>query len=194
MDIENSQKVLKEIQNGEIGIHIQRLSPIAIAGFETIRGLMVPQRADRSILMALKKRLEDTDITLVCANCNHKWSSTVRRSDAKPKCSNCGAIKIVVLRRYNRDLSKLLTKNQRTSEENKELKRLHKNASLVLNYGKTAIMALMGRGIGPDTAARILRRYNITELEKSDELQIKFLRNILKAELNYARTRGFWDR
>jgi len=39
-----------------------------------------------------------------------------------------------------------------------------------------------------------LRRYNKTELEKSDELQIKFLRNILKAELNYARTRGFWDK
>ena len=52
----------------------------------------------------------------------------------------------------------------------------------------------MGRGIGPDTAARILRRYNKTELEKSDELQIRFLRDILKAELNYARTRGFWDK
>jgi len=194
MDIENSQQVLKDIQNGEIDICVQRLSPISVAGFETIRGLMVPQRADRSILMALKKRLEDTDITLVCTNCNHKWSSTVRRVDSKPKCSNCGAIKIVVLRRYNRDLSKILTKKERTSEENREIKRLHKNASLVLNYGKTAIMALMGRGIGPDTAARILRRYNKTELEKSDELQIKFLRNILKAELNYARTRGFWDK
>ena len=78
-------------------------------------------------------------------------------------------------------------------EENKEVKRLYKNASLVLNYGNIAILALMGRGIGPDTAARILRRYNRINLEKSDELQIKFLRDILKAELNYARTRGFWD-
>ncbi len=51
----------------------------------------------------------------------------------------------------------------------------------------------MGRGIGPDTAARILRRYNWRELEKSEELELKFLRDILKAELNYARTRGFWD-
>ena len=194
MDIENSQKVLEEIQNGEINIHVQRLSPIALAGFETIKGLMVPQRADRSILMALKKRLEDTDITLVCTNCNHKWNTTVRRADARPKCSNCNAIKIMVLRRYNKDLAKLLTKKERTNEEDKEVKRLHKNASLVLNYGKTALLALMGRGIGPDTAARILRRYNKTELEKSDELQIRFLRDILKAELNYARTRGFWDR
>jgi len=193
MDVENTQKVLNEIQNGEIDIHIQRLSPIALAGFETIRGLMVPQRADRSILMALKKRLEDADITLVCTNCNNKWNTTVGRADDKPRCSNCGAIKIAVLRRHNRDLAKILTKKDRTKEENKEAKRLHKNASLILSYGKPALLALVGRGIGPDTAARILRRYSISQLKKSEELQIKFLRDILKAELTYARTRGFWD-
>ncbi len=193
MDIENTKQVLQKIQNDEITIHIQRLSPIAIAGFETIRGLMVPQKADRSILMALKKRLEDTDILLVCTNCNHSWTTSVSRADLQPKCSKCGAIKSAVLRRYNRDLAKLLTKKDRTKEEDKEVRRLHKNASLVLNYRKFALLALMGRGIGPDTAARILRRYNWRELEKSEELEIKFLRDILKAELNYARTRGFWD-
>jgi len=193
MDIENTEKVLKEIQGGAIDIQTQRLSPIALAGFETIRGLMVPRRADRTILMALKKRLEEIDITLVCTNCNHTWNTTTQRVDAKPRCSHCGAIKIAVLPRYNKDLVKLLSKKGRTKEEDKEVKRLHKNASLVISYGKPAILALMGRGIGPDTAARILRRYNKAELEKSDELQIKFLRDILKAELTYARTRGFWD-
>ena len=193
MDIENTKQVLQKIQNDEITIHIQRLSPIAIAGFETIRGLMVPQKADRSILMALKKRLEDTNILLVCTNCNHSWTTSVSRADLQPKCSKCDAIKIAVLRRYNRDLAKLLTKKDRTKEEDKEVRRLHKNASLVLSYKKFALLTLMGRGIGPDTAARILRRYNWRELEKSEELEIKFLRDILKAELNYARTRGFWD-
>jgi len=193
MDIENTQKILDEIQNGEIKLHIQRLSPLSLAGLESIRGLMVPQRADRSILMALKKRLEDVDISLVCTNCNHISNTAVSRADKQPKCPKCGAIKIAVLRRYNKDIAKLLTKKDRTTEENKELKRLHKNASLVLSYGKPALLALVGRGIGPDTASRILRRYNVSDLEKSEELQIKFLRDILKAELNYARTRGFWD-
>jgi len=193
MDVENTQEILKEIQNKEIEIHIQKLSPIALAGLEAVRGLMVPQRADRSILMALKKRLEDTNITLVCTNCNNRWNTSVRRTDDKPKCSKCGAIKIAVLRRHNRDLAKILTKKDRTKEENKETKRLHKNASLVLSYGKPALLSLVGRGIGPDTAARILRRYNLSQLQKSEELQIKFLRDVLKAELTYARTRGFWD-
>ena len=193
MDIQNTQKILDDIQSDKIKIHIQRLSPISLAGFETIRGLMVPKRADRSILLALKKRLEETDITFACVNCNNKWNTTVARSDKHPKCPRCGAIKIVVLNRYNKDLANLLIKKQRTSEENKEVKRLHKNASLVLAYGKSAVIALMGRGIGPETAARILRRYNASMLEKSDELEIKFLKDILKAELIYARTRGFWD-
>jgi len=193
MDIENTQKVLSEIQNGAIKIILQRLSPISLAGLETIRVLMIPQRADRSILMALKKRLEDADITFVCTNCNKTWDTTVGRSDYRPKCSNCGAIKISVLRRHNKNQAKILTKKEKSKEEMKEFRRLHKNASLILSYGKPAIMALVGRGIGPDTAARILRKYNISQLKKSEELQIKLLRDILKAELNYARTRGFWD-
>ena len=193
MDIENTKKILQQIQDKKISIHIQRLSPIAIAGFETIRGLMVPQKADRSILIALKKRLNETDITLVCTNCKHTWNTSVKRAEFQPKCPNCSAIKIAVIRRYNKDIIKILNKKDKTKDDEKEVKRLYKNSSLVLNYKKFALMALMGRGIGPETAARILRKYNWRDLEKSEEIEIKFLRDILKAELLYARTRGFWD-
>ncbi|MBN2065465.1 MAG: DEAD/DEAH box helicase [Candidatus Thermoplasmatota archaeon] len=193
MDIVRTQEVLQKIHNKDITIQIQRLSPLALAGFETIRGLMAPQRADRSILMALQKRLQDTDISLICTNCTHTWNTVVCRVEQKPHCPNCQAIKIAAVRRHYRDLAKLLPKKDRTPEEQKEVKRLHKNASLVLSYGTPALLALVGRGIGPDTAARILRRYNKRELLKSEELQLKFLRDVLKAEVNYARTRGFWD-
>jgi len=193
MDIKNTQQVLKEIQTGKIKIVIQKLSPIALAGYETIKGLMVPKRADRSILMALKKRIDDVDITLVCTNCKYMRNTTVRRAEDKPKCPKCNAIKIAVLRKYNKDKAKILSKKITTDEDKKELKRIHKNASLVLNYGKPAIIALSARGIGPDTAARILRKYNAADIKKTEETKIKFLKDILKAELTYARTREFWD-
>jgi ATP-dependent Lhr-like helicase len=193
MDVERTMQVLQKIQEGNIAIHIQGLSPIALAGVETIRGLMVPQRADRSILMALKKRLEEADVTMMCTNCHHSWNTVAGRVSAQPKCSKCGAIKIAMVRRYDKRFLPLLSKKHRTAEENKEVKRLHKNASLVLSYGKFAVLALVGRGIGPDTAARILRHYNTLELTKSEEREIKFLRDILQAELQYAKTRGFWD-
>ncbi len=193
MDIEHTVQILEKIQRGDIAIHIQGLSPIALSGFETIRGLMVPSRADRSILMALKKRLEDADIIMVCTNCHYSWNTVVARASMQPTCSKCGAIKIAVIRRYNKKFLPLLSKKHRSSEENKEVQRLHKNASLVLSYGRFALLALVGRGIGPDTAARILGRYNKLDLVKSEEKEIKFLRDILQAELQYAKTRGFWD-
>jgi ATP-dependent helicase Lhr and Lhr-like helicase len=193
MDIDHTVQILQKIQNNDIAIHIQGLSPIALSGFETVRGLMVPQRADRTILMSLKKRLEDADITLVCTNCYHSWNSVAGRVSQQPTCSRCGAIKIAVVRRYNKKFLPLLSKKHRTAEENREVRRLHKNASLVLSYGKFAVLALVGRGIGPDTAARILGRSNKMELIKSEEQEIKFLRDILQAELQYAKTRGFWD-
>ncbi len=193
MDVKNTKKVLERIQNKDIEIHKQSLSPISTAGLESIRGLMLPQAATRSILMALKKRIEETKITLVCTNCGNSWSKTVGRVDEKPKCSRCGAIKITVLRRYNKDMAKLLSKKNRTKKENKEVRRMHKNASLVLSYGKFAVLTLMSRGIGPDTAARILRHYNFLQLKKSEEKMLKLLKEIHKAELHYARTRGFWD-
>jgi ATP-dependent Lhr-like helicase len=193
MDITRTVQILQKIQKGDITIHIQGLSPIALSGVETIRGLMVPQRADRSILMALKKRLEDADVTMMCTNCHHSWNTAAGRVSMQPTCSRCGAIKIVMVRRYDKRFLPLLSKKHRTAEENKEVKRLHKNASLVLSYGKFAVLALVGRGIGPDTAARILGRYNKLELTKSEEREIKFLRDILQAELQYAKTRGFWD-
>jgi len=60
----------------------------------------------------------------------------------------------------------VLTKKSSQQQQKKELQRIYKNASLVLSYGKPAIMALMGRGIGPDTAARILRKHDPRVLKK----------------------------
>jgi len=189
MDVEFTSLLLEKIQHGNIQIHIQGLSPIGLAGTETMRGLMAPKRADRTILMALKKRLEDTSISFACVNCKKIWRSNVSRTDKKPRCPRCHAIKIAVLPRHREDEFEGLTKNKNS----KELQRIYKNSSLVLSYGKPAIMALMGRGIGPDTAARILRKHDSVLLKKSEEAEIRFLRDIHKAEVHYARTRGFWD-
>jgi ATP-dependent Lhr-like helicase len=194
MDEQNTKKIFKQIQKGDIKIVIQRISPISLSGIEGIKSLMVPNYADRTILMALKNRLEKQDITLICTNCNKRWKTSVKRTELQPKCSNCNAIKIAVLPNYLSKIFKILNKKNRTNEEEKQFKKLHKNASLVLNYGKIAVLTLVARGIGPDTATRILRRYNKEEIAKSDEIELKFLRDILKAELNYARTRGFWDK
>jgi ATP-dependent Lhr-like helicase len=92
---------------------------------------------------------------------------------------------IAALNSYNRDTIRLIKKKDLKEEEEKEVRRLFKNASLVQSNGKRAMLALAGRGIGADTAARILSSFGNSE----DDL----LRDILSAEINYARTKRFWD-
>jgi ATP-dependent Lhr-like helicase len=62
---------------------------------------------------------------------------------------------------------------------------LWRNASLVQNYGKKAVVVMAARGIGPATATRLLKQPHRDE----DELY----QAILKAEREYLRTRIFWD-
>jgi ATP-dependent Lhr-like helicase len=92
---------------------------------------------------------------------------------------------VAVLHPYNKELVKLLKKRNPNEEERKEIQRILKSANLVLEHGRKALVALSGRGVGPDTAARILSGF----YDNEDE----FLRDILSAEMNYARTKRFWD-
>jgi len=55
----------------------------------------------------------------------------------------------------------------------------------VLNYGKLALIAMAGRGIGPTVAKRILAATH-------GRGEILFFRSILEAEKQFIRTREWW--
>ena len=193
MDLEHAKQIFQDIQDGKISLIIQKISPIGIAGMDTIKGLMTPQRADRTILTALKHRLEDTRMSLACVNCKKLWHVHVKNASSHPTCPRCHAIKIAALPIHRENEMKVLKKKSLTTENRRELKRLHKNASLILTYGKPALVTLMGRGIGPDTAARILRKFDPVELNRNEDVFFDLIKEIHKAEIHYAQTRGFWD-
>jgi ATP-dependent Lhr-like helicase len=186
MDMSKAADVLRLIQSGEIEIQISYgLSNIALAGYEKARELVAPRYADKQTLAALKKRVEKQEVVLACMNCQAATRNRVRDVPDKIKCDVCGSVMIASIHPLDRSLLKLLKKENPTDLERREIKRLFTNASLVQEKGKKAVFVLAGRGVGPDTAGRILARLHHSEEE--------LLRDLLASEINYAKTKRFWD-
>ncbi len=188
LDIGRAKNVLESIQKGGVKLVVQRVSPIGEAGFMGGRELMAPERADSSIIMALKSRIMDDHVILFCLNCK-KWKSStvVKRVPEKPECPLCNSRLIAALKPWEEEEIKLVRKpeKEKTEDERKRTARVYRNANLVLSQGKTAAIALASRGVGPETAARVIRKMREDEEE--------FYRDILIAERNYAKTKRFWE-
>ena len=185
MDLETTELVLRRIQEGSIELRTGPLSHMGKEAIGTRKELMQPQRADKAVLNALKGRLLEEEVVMICMNCRTQKRSTVEHLPDKIRCAKCGGVLMAAIQPYAKAQLGVLKKGPGNEEQRKELKRIYKNANLVMAHGKRAIIALVGRGVGPDTAARILARYQTEEDE--------FLRDILAAEIMYARTKRFWD-
>jgi ATP-dependent Lhr-like helicase len=60
-----------------------------------------------------------------------------------------------------------------------------RTADLILSYGKKALIALQVKGVGPETAFRILGKMHTSEED--------FYMDLLKAKVQYLRTRPYWE-
>ena len=71
-----------------------------------------------------------------------------------------------------------------TDAEQKRMDSITLGADIVLVNGKRAVIALAGRGVGPQTATTLLSKHYRSEEE--------FLKAILAAERNFIATKRFW--
>jgi ATP-dependent Lhr-like helicase len=185
MDVARTAEVLGRMARGDIALVVGRLTPIGRAGLERGRFLVAPPRADRATLLAFRKRLERETTTLLCLHCKASWRTAVGDVEAKVRCPHCEGVMVAALRPYERDLVVLAKAPRPSPEDRARLRRVRTNASLVMAHGRRAVLAMTARGVGPDTAARILRGH----YDSDDD----FLREVLAAEVQYARTKRFWD-
>ncbi|MBE6524554.1 MAG: DEAD/DEAH box helicase [Thermoplasmata archaeon] len=185
LDIPNTEKVVSMIADGEIELITGRISAIGLEGITRSKELMQPVRADHSILMALKKRLQDEILFASCMHCGSQNRFRVGDAPKRFRCPQCGGVMIAVLKNYERDTVKLLKEPALSKQEKQDLQKMGRNANLVFEQGQRAVLVLAGRGIGPDTAARILRTLHTDEDE--------FLRDIMNAEILFAKNKRFWD-
>jgi ATP-dependent Lhr-like helicase len=187
LDLQSAKQILNMIHEGSITITTSSLSPIGSSGRGGGRDVTSPEHADAAVIDLLKSRIMNDRVILFCVNCK-KWKSLkmVGRVPEQPECPLCGSRMVAALKPWEEEEIKIVKKPEKikTAEDRRRTKRVFRNANLVLSYGKTAAIALASRGLGPETASRVIGKLRTDEQE--------FYRDILKAEREYARTKRFW--
>ncbi|RMF91518.1 MAG: DEAD/DEAH box helicase [Methanobacteriota archaeon] len=192
LDVAKAAEVLTGVQKGRIALDILRLkgpSPISEIGMAAFSEFILPERAEKMILRALKNRIQSRRITLLCAYCG-KWheSFLVRNIPGDIRCGRCGARMLAPITYKPDEAIKVFRKYKSgrtlSKEEKKEVRRIQDLGGLFLSYGPLLCEVLAARGVGGEVGKRILR-------DSSSEEEL--YRNILKSERDYARTKRFWD-
>ncbi len=184
MDVESAKTVVAMLKNHGMETKTSRLSIIGAEGLFTGRDVVVPPGEDQAILESVKHRIEEQDVIIACMHCR-KWKSKtkVARVPDQPQCPVCGARLIAALKPYEEPMFASLKKKTLSSEEREAETRMMRNANMVLSSGKKAVVALAGRGVGPEAAARILNTFATGD---------NFYREILKAERKFVQTQRYW--
>jgi len=199
VDIEKAKEIMRDVKSGEIKVSTlyrsERPTPLAyhiLAKYSDVSELMAPERVLLSNIDKMKKAIEARTAMLLCMECG-EWAAEkkIKSLPEKPSCGKCDSRLLALLypsqdtRRLREILKERREGKELTEEELKDLTHARRTADLVLSYGKKAIIALEVKGVGPETAFRILGKMH----PKEDE----FYMDLLKAKIQYLRTREFWE-
>jgi ATP-dependent Lhr-like helicase len=207
-DVEHATEVLRRIRDGSVEVVATPPSAFTDGPLERLEWRTVPDVPPPTLLKAVQERLAKEPLTLVCLRCGFVRTTTPSRYKAEggSRCLLChGSLSAVLSPRRTEEVDRLsdYAKRKRAREKPSTKARRprreraltpqtealvragYTSAELVAHYGERALYALAGRGIGPETARRLLMR-----LYRDDDA---FFTEILRAERSYARTRVFWD-
>jgi len=199
VDIKKIKEIMHEIREGKRKISIvyrsEKPTPLAyhiLEKYSDISELMAPEHVLLSNIDKMKNTIEARKATLFCMSCG-EWmgEKRIKSLQEQPSCEKCKS-RLLALLYPSQNAKRLqeILKNRRegkelSEEELKELTHARRTADMILSYGKKAIIALEVKGVGPETAFRILGKMH----PKEDE----FYMDLLKAKIQYLRTREYWE-
>jgi ATP-dependent Lhr-like helicase len=198
LDLPAVKEIMEGVASGEIKVVCVKSdspSPLAhhiLRAHADVAEFMEAQISDSDQLDHMKKSIHSRLVKMACMNCG-AWSlrTRVREIEERPVCGNCQSGLLALLRRHQDESSFLelfrrWRNNEKISSEEKVLLvKSRKTADLVLSYGRKAIEALLVRGVGPITSYHVLSRMHRDEKELYSDL--------LKAKIQYIKTRQYWD-
>jgi ATP-dependent helicase Lhr and Lhr-like helicase len=198
-DVARVKEIMRDVADGKIRVSTlmrsEKPTPLAyhiLSQYADTSELMAPERVLLSNVDRMKMSIEARTVTLLCMNCG-EWTCQVRVKDVaeEPKCGRCGSGLLASLYTgqhviHLQDALRRRRKGEELSDDElKELSQARRKADLILSYGKQAVRALQVKGVGAETASRILGKMHPKEGE--------FYMDLLKAKIQYLRTREFWD-
>ncbi len=186
-DLDAVSAFLHDLQ-GKVQIIHQGIGPLSRLAGDEMRMHIAPRQDDK-LLAEVRKRIEASDVMMVCTNCRSRLNMTVADVAPKVHCRRCGQRGMACLRPWHEDRLYILggDGSQLNDEDRKERKRWIRSGLLMADFGPIAARCLVARGVGPETATRILQKINDVESPT-------FWRELLNAELEFARTNAFWAR
>ena len=215
-DVAHATEVLERVGDGRLEVVAAAPSGLSDAPIARLEWRSVPDLPPPTLLKAVRDRLANEPLVLVCLRCGFvRTTSPGRyRAEGGSRCLLChGALSAVLSPRREKEIAALVRYAKRkwrpvprtdrprpeplgrTRKARREpplapqtellVRAAYTSAELLAHYGEKALFALAARGIGPETARRLLMR-----LYRDED---GFFTEILRAERHYARTRAFWD-
>jgi ATP-dependent Lhr-like helicase len=207
-DLPHTRTVLTRIADGTIEVKPTAPSSLFEGVLSRLQWRVVQEVPPPTLLKAVKERLAAEPLALVCLRCGFTRTTTPGRYAAEggSRCLICrGSLSAVLSPKRPDEIARLSRYAQakwRASQHavtpgtrrrrprappvpETAVRAGYTSAELVAHHGERALYALAARGVGPETARRLLGR-----MYRNDD---EFLTEILRAERHYARTRSFWD-
>ena len=183
-DLDAVQGFLRDLAAGTAQVVHQGMGPLAQLG--QAQRMVVPHRDDK-LLAQVRRRIEASDVLLVCTNCRTRRPTTVAEVPRQVRCRRCQSQQVACLRPWDEERLGVLKMDRATMDKEQlgQHHAFHRNAALLASFGSVAARCLVARGVGPSTAVRILQK--TADIESRD-----FWRELLQAELDFARTSAFW--
>ena len=204
-DVEHAREVLERIGQRTITVHPTAPSAWTELPMSRLAWRELPDVPPPTLLKAVSDRLRDEPLSLVCLRCGFTRTTTAARYETEggSVCRIChGSLSAVVSPHRPQDIDQLAryakkkwsarhasvrTRDRRKLPESLPtlVRQGYTSAELLVHFGANALICLAARGIGPDTARRLLAR----PYRSPSEL----IAEVLRAERRYAKNRAFWD-
>jgi len=200
VDISTVKKIMKSVKEGKTEVttllRLEKPTPLGyriLAKYTEIPELMAPERVLISNIERMKLAILARRPSLLCLTCgHHSEERRIRELPDKLLCEKCGSGLLADLHPIQDPkavidiLKRRLKGKQLTPEELEQLTQARRTADLVLSHGKKALIAFQVKGVGPETAFRILSKMHPAE--------DAFYMELLQAKIQYLRTKPFWDK